>query len=267
KAVRQSLNLPASEAVAQHVVDLTADDLPALLRAVDGRTVRTAGGDVTLRTADAPIEQRDPPALDNFLQAISDPSIALLLLSLAGLAIFLELSNPGAILPGVVGVIAGLLALFALGMLPTNYAALGLILAAFLMFIAEIKVMSHGLLTAGGIIALLLGGALLVDPSQGYGGVSPVALVAISLTTGGLFAFIVQKGLRAQRRRATTGVEAMLGSLALVKTPLDPVGQVLIEGERWEAWSDEGPIPAGEHVRVRAVKGLRLEVGREGGGG
>jgi membrane-bound serine protease (ClpP class) len=262
KAVRESVNITAREAVELRVVDLVAGDLDSLLREVDGRRVRTGTGEVVLRTAGAAVERRDASGLEDFLQAISDPNIALLLLSLAGLAIFLELSNPGAILPGVVGVVAGLLALFALGMLPTNYAALGLIFAAFVMFILEIKVVSHGLLTVGGVLALALGGALLVDPSQGYGTVSPAVLGAVTLGTAAIFAFIVGKALRAQRRTVVAGVETLVGALGLVKTPIDPVGQVLVEGERWEAWTDGSPIPAGERVRVLAVDGLRVKVER-----
>jgi len=262
KAVRESVSVTASEAKALGVIELVAADLPDLLAQLDGRQVSLPGGATTLRTAGASIRQLDMGPVEQFLLNISDPNIALLLLSLSVTALLIELTNPGAILPGVVGGISLLLALFALGMLPVNYAALGLIFLAFILFILEVKIVSFGLLTVGGIVSMVLGALLLFNSASPELQVSRPLLAVLALGTGGTFFFILRAVRRAQLRRPTTGREGIVGRLAVVRTPLDPEGYVFLEGERWSALSEDGPIAEGEPVVVVEKQGFKLRVRR-----
>ncbi|MNX96772.1 hypothetical protein D3C86_1291110 [compost metagenome] len=198
--------------------------------------------------------------LERFLQAISDPSIALLLLNLGMLGLFLELSNPGLILPGVIGGICLLLAFYALGTLPINAAGVALIAFAFLLFIAELFVPSFGVLAIGGIVSLVLGALMLVTPGTPGFEVSRALIGVIALSCGLVMAGLVTMAVKAQRRKVTTGKAGMIGEIGQVRTELAPEGQVFVHGELWRAVSLEGPVPVGASVEVRGVENLKLYV-------
>lgn len=262
KAVRQSVSVTAAEAKRLAVIEVVAPDLQDLLVQLDGRQVSLASGKVTLATAGASIRQMDMGPIEQFLLNISDPNIALLLLSLSVTALLIELTNPGAILPGVVGGISLLLALFALGMLPVNYAALGLIFLAFILFILEVKIVSFGLLTVGGAVSMILGALLLINSASPELQVSRPLIGALTLGTAGTFFFILRAVRRAHGRRPATGRESLVGELAVVRSPLEPEGYVFVEGERWAAVSEDGPIPEGEPVIIVKKEGFKLRVRR-----
>ncbi|MBI6547152.1 MAG: nodulation protein NfeD [Cyanobacteria bacterium NC_groundwater_1444_Ag_S-0.65um_54_12] len=263
KAVRQSVSLSSDEALENRVIDVVAPDLAALLDRLEGRKVKLAAGPLTLRTKGLFVTRLEMSKLERFLFVISDPNIAFILLNLGMLGLFFELSNPGAVLPGVIGGICLLLAFFSLGMLPVNYAGVALILFAFLLFVADLFSPSHGVLTVGGVISLILGGFLLFSGSPLGIIVSRPLVLTVGLTTGGLFAACLALALRAQRRKVTTGREDLLGRTARVKVALNPEGQVFLEGERWQAHTLEGPIEEGAEVIVRDMQDLKLLVARK----
>ncbi|MBM3274921.1 MAG: nodulation protein NfeD [Candidatus Sericytochromatia bacterium] len=222
RAVRKSVSLSASEALEKKVIEVVAGDLTSLLKKIDGRKVKMAAGPLTLRTKDAPIARFDMTGMERLLYTITDPSIAFILLNLGMLGMFFELSNPGSVLPGVIGGICLLLAFFGLGMLPVNYAGVALILFAFLLFIAELFAPTHGVLTIGGVISLVLGGFVLMSGSQPGLEVSPSLIFTVAGSTGALFATCIALALRAQGRKPTTGREDLIGRHARVKEAVSP---------------------------------------------
>ena len=262
RAVRESVNVTASEAVQQGIVDLAAPDVRQLLEQANGRTVELAGTRTTLQTAGAPIERVEMGPFESFMHAISDPTIAYILLSLGSLGLMLELYNPGQVLPGVVGGLCLLLALYALGTLPVNYAGLLLIGFGFLLFVADIFSPTHGVLTAGGTIAFLLGSFLLFNTSDNaaYLRVSIPVILAMAAVLVGFFGFVVAAITRTRKRQVVTGREGLLGSRAVARTRLDPDGYVLLESELWRARSTARTVEPGESVRVLAIEGLALTV-------
>ncbi len=262
KAVRASVSVTEREAVKLKIVDLVADNLPDLLAKIDGRTVKTVKGTVTLQTKDAPIKKIEVKFRDRFLALISDPNIAYILMMIGMLGIFFELSNPGVILPGVLGGISLILAFFAFQSLPINWAGLLLILFGVALLIAEIKVVSHGVLTIGGVVAMLLGSMMLFDAPETGGllRVSWFVIVPAVASTAGLVIVGLSFGMRALYRKPTTGVSGMVGEIAVARTPLAPEGQVLVLGELWRAIAQNGPVAVGEKVEVVGVNGLTLTV-------
>lgn len=260
KAVRSSVSATEREAVKLRVVDLVADNMADLLTRIDGRTVKTVRGPVTLRTRDAVVVKIEVGFRDRVLAIISDPNVAYILMMIGMLGIFFELSNPGAVLPGVIGGISLILAFFAFQSLPVNWAGLLLILFGLVLLIAEIKVVSHGVLTIGGVVAMVLGSLMLYDAPETGLRISWLVIVPTVGVTAGLVVWAVSAGIRALYRRPTTGSEGMLGATGVVKEPLAPEGHVLVGGELWRAISPEGAIEAGEAVRVEAVDGLTLKV-------
>ena len=260
KAVRQSLNVPADEAVKLGVVDFESRDLDTLLTDLEGRQVSKGGQTYTLQTAHAGIERYDLSGFDELLQAVADPNLVYLLFLLAIIGIGFWVTHPGLVLPGVVGVIAGLLAALSLFNLPINIAGVLLILLAFLLFIIDLKAVTHGVLTTGGIIAMTLGGLLLIDTGFLAEGINIPLLLITVLVIAGIFFFILQKVITARRRPYAAGEESMLGAVGSVREPLDPSGMVFLQGALWQATSTSGPLPAGTKVRVVAVDGLRLRV-------
>ena len=262
RAVRDSISSNADEALRDRVVDVVAPDLGSLLRQVDGREVQLAVGRVTLRTADARPVNLEMNLIERFFLAITDPNVAYLLLTLAILAIYFELANPGAVLPGVIGGISLLLGLLALGMLPVNLVGLLLLAFAFLLFIAEIWVTSHGVLTIGGLISLVLGSLLLFNPGGPLFAVSLPVIIGVTLTMGAMMALTVGAIVRGQRRRPYTGLEALVGQVATARTVLNPAGLVFVNGELWDARSLDGRVEPGEEVKIEEVKGPTLLVRR-----
>lgn len=263
RAVREAANLTAADAYTQRVVDLIAVDIDDLLRQVDGRIVQMETGAATLRTANAPVRALDPHLGESFLQLIANPTLAYLLLSLGLLGLYLELSNPGALLPGVTGAILLITALFALGSLPVNWAGLLLIVLAFALFVADVWATSHGVLTLGGLVAFVLGSIMLINTGAGpLFQIVPSVIAAVVISMAAFTLFISSVALRDRHRRPATGREGLIGALAVARTRLDPDGMVFIEGERWQARSRAGPIDPGQPVRVLAVEGLALIVTR-----
>jgi len=262
KAVRASVSATEREAVKLKVVDLVADSVPDLLAKIDGRTVKTARGNVTLATKDAPVKLIEVRFRDRFLALITDPNIAYILMMVGMLGIFFELQNPGATLPGVIGGISLILAFFAFQSLPINWAGVLLILFGVALLIAEIKIASHGVLTVGGVVAMVLGSFMLYEaPEVGFR-VSWTVILPTVGATAGLVVWAVSAGVRAMLRSPVTGSSGMVGRLAVTRSVLGPEGQVQVDGEIWRAVSDGGAIAAGEQVRVMAVDGLTLTVSR-----
>lgn len=264
RAVRQSINATEQEALREGVVNLVVPDTTSLLEAVDQMQVDTAVGTVSLRTRGAPVERLEMNPVESFLHVIADPTIAFLLISIGSLGIIYEISSPGAILPGVVGGICLLLGFYALGTLPVNFAGLALIAFAFLLFVADVLAPTHGILTVGGIISLVLGAMILFNTPEAepWLRVSLQAIIAVALAAGGFFIFVVAAAARAHRRRPVTGREALLGSVGQARTRLDPEGMVFVAGELWTARAKDQPIAEGERVLVVGMEGLRLVVTR-----
>ncbi len=260
KAVREAVSATEQEALELKAIDMIAPDLDALVSQLDGRQVTMLGGAVvTLNTQGATINHIKMNAVEDFLYAISDPNIAYLLLSLAMLGIMVELSNPGLIFPGIIGAICLLMAFFSLGMLPVNYAGILLIVLAFGLFIAEVFTTSFGLLTAGGLTALILGSLILFKGGPLFQ-VNPWLIATISIIIGAFVAFVINKAIKAHRRQAFTGREELIGKAAVVKAALDPEGMVLFKGEHWTAVSEEGRVEPGEEVIINKVDSLKLYV-------
>jgi membrane-bound serine protease (ClpP class) len=270
KAVRQSVSITATEAVRLKVADLVADSLPDLLTRIDGRTVKTAKSTVMLATKDAPVKPIEIGFRDRFLNVITDPNVAYVLMMMGMLGLFFELSNPGVILPGVIGGISLILAFFALQSLPINYAGLLLILFGIVLLVAEIKIVSHGVLAIGGIVAMALGSLMLFDaPELGFR-ISWWVIGPTVAATAGLFLFVVGAGVRALARRPMLGASGLVGTLGVAREKLAPEGQVALHGEIWRAVAQGEPVDEGTTVRVVDVNGLTLTVvkaGHPGGGG
>lgn len=267
RAVRKSVSVSAEEAKRSKVIEVVASSLDELLRAIDGKTITTKAGKKTLKLKDASVLREPMQGIQKFLYTISDPNIAYLLLSLGMLALWAEFSNPGAILPGVVGSICILVALLGLGMLPVNYAGVALILAAFLMFLAELFVTSYGLLTIGGVIAFVLGSLILIRSDLPGIAVDRGLIATMALSIVLMLAILFRFVWQTQKRQPTTGQEGMIGMRAEVRQALKPKGSVFVDGALWSAVLEEGEAGVGEKVIVTAVNGLTLTVKKEGAHG
>ncbi|MCS7001740.1 MAG: nodulation protein NfeD, partial [Dehalococcoidia bacterium] len=259
RAVRNAASAGSLEAVQLGVVEFIAPDLASLLRQADGRVVSTPSGPRTIDVANAPIADTPMDLIEQFLLVITNPTIAAFLLAVAGLAIYFELANPGAIVPGVIGGIALIVGLFALGTLPVNWAAFALIVFGFALFFFETVVNSQGILGVGGLVAIGLGMALLINSSAPYLQVSRPAIVGFLFALGA--GLIVSTWLTWGTRRMApkTGARSMIGAIAVAKEDLNPRGMVLLDGELWEAVSDT-PVTAGSQVTVTGVSGLVVRV-------
>lgn len=261
-AVRQSVNVPADEAVQLKVVDFESRDLDTLFQALDGRQVVKGGRTYTMHTAHAAVYQLSLSGFDRFLEALVDPNIAYLLLLLAIIGIGFWVTHPGLVLPGVVGAIAALLAALSLFNLPVNLAGLFLIVVAVVLFVVDLKAPTHGVLTTGGVVAMAIGSLLLIDTGFLAEGVN-LGLILLTLALiGGTFAFILRKVIDARRRPYAAGEESLVGRTAQVRERLGPTGMVFIDGALWRATSRSGELEVGAPVRVVAVRGLELLVER-----
>jgi membrane-bound serine protease (ClpP class) len=259
KAVRQSVSITEREAVKLNVVDLIADSIPELLAKIDGRTVKTTKGTVTLSTKDAVVKPIEIGVRDRFLNIITDPNVAYVLMMLGTLGLIFELSNPGAVLPGVIGGISLILAFFAFQSLPINFAGVLLILFAIVLFIAEVKVVSHGVLAIGGVVAMALGSLMLYDEPESGFRVSWLVIIPTVAVTAGIFLFALTAGVRALSRPPQLGAEALVGATGTASGPLTPEGQIKLQGEIWRAVADR-PVSDGAPVRVVGIEGLTLRV-------
>jgi membrane-bound serine protease (ClpP class) len=281
QAVRRSISLTETQAVSQHVVDLSARDLGDLLSAVEGRTVTTQAGPLVIHSAAAEVRRFRTNIIDRFLGFLVNPDIAYILLVLGIFGVIFEISSPGAIAPGVAGAIALVMAFISFGNLPTNIGGIVFILLSIVLFIVDLKTPTHGLLTAGGVVAFVLGSFLLFPPGRAQArapavtGMPPLAGVHVSVVTivvmtvlvVAFFVFVLGKGILAQSRRISFGVESLVGSGGVAVTDIAPEGLVQSSGERWSARSDEGPIRAGERVEIVGREGLCLLVRRAKEGG
>jgi membrane-bound serine protease (ClpP class) len=280
QAVRRSISLTETQAVSQHVVDLSARDLGNLLSAADGRTVTTQAGPLVIHSAAAEVRRFHRSIIDWLLGFLVNPDVAYILLVLGIFGIIFEISSPGAIAPGVVGAIALLMAFISFGNLPTNIGGIVFIILSIVLFIVDLKTPTHGLLTAGGVVAFVLGSFLLFPPGRAptpprataIPSLAPVhvsvgAIVVMTVLVVAFFVFVLGKGILAQSRRISFGAEALAGSRGVAVTDIAPEGLVQSSGERWSARSDEGPIRAGERVEIVGREGLCLLVRRAQEGG
>ncbi|HVE71459.1 MAG TPA: nodulation protein NfeD [Thermoanaerobaculia bacterium] len=260
--VREAKAFTEDEALAQKLIEVIAADVPSLLRWADGKTVRRFNGTKSvLRVANKPIVDYAMTTRQRLLSWIMDPNIAFLLLVLGAMALFAEFKTPGAILPGVVGLIAILLAVFALNLLPTRYAALALIVAAFVLFALEAKFTSYGILGAGGVVCMILGALMLVDGPIPELRVKLITALVVSIPLGVIAVFLMTLVLRAHKHPVMSGVEAMIGEVGVARTAVGPDGKVFVHGELWNA-SAASEIAEGSRVRVKDVDGLRVIVER-----
>ena len=260
QAVRNSVNINAEDAVKLHVADLEIADPAALMNAIDGRSLPRTSGTLVLHTAGASIEDFPMPYWQVFLNALIDPTVAALLFLLAAYGIITELTSPGAILPGVVGGIAAVLALVSLANLPVNIAGALMMLLALILFLADLKVNTHGILSFGGVLALILGMAFLINTGPVGLGVNPIVIFGSAAITFAFFVFFVDRILRSRRRQVLTGADALVGALGETREELSPEGLVFVRGALWKAVASNGRIPAGTTVRVVGRQGLQLEV-------
>jgi len=259
KAVRKSVSVTAEEALRLRVIDYVAPDVESLLNQTDGKEVILASGKTTLKTKGAVVNRKKMGFRERVLTTISDPNIAYLLMLIGLAGLYFEFAHPGAVIPGVVGGISLILAFFALQTLPVNYAGVLLILLAIILFIAEVKVVSHGILTIGGIVSLILGSLILYespDPALRVSlGVMVPAIVLVSL----FFVAVISLAVKAQLRKPETGMEGMVGKEGVAITAIHQAGKVLVGGEYWNAESERG-ISEGSRIKVLGMKGLKLIV-------
>jgi membrane-bound serine protease (ClpP class) len=268
KAVRESVSITERDALKLKVVDVVADSMPDLLAKIDGREIRTPKGRVILATRGASVHALEIGWRDRFLNVITDPNVAYVLMMLGMLGLFFELSNPGVILPGIVGGISIILAFYAFQSLPINYAGLLLILFGIVLLIAEIKIVSYGVLAIGGIISMALGSLLLYEETEiGFRISWGVILPTVGLTAG-VFLVVLTVGMRALARRPMLGELGLVGQTGVAREALAPSGQVTVQGEIWRAVAEDAPVDAGASVRIVGVEGLTLRVVKsvEGGG-
>jgi len=258
-AVVKSVSISAEEAMRLNVIDLVAADVKALVLAVDGREVQVASGSVTLKTGNLQIVYHEMNPRQKFLDIISSPNVAYILMMIGMVGLYFELSNPGLVLPGVIGAISLILALYAMQTLPINYAGLLLILFGVILFIAEISIMSYGLLSVSGVISLFLGSTMLIDSDDPALQISRAILYPTLGMTVVLSVGIVVLATRTRNLKKLGGMDGMIGETGLVKDALNPVGRVQVHGELWEAEA-EGPVAEGETVRVDSVAGLKIKV-------
>jgi membrane-bound serine protease (ClpP class) len=259
-AVRQSLSITENEALKEGVIDLIAADLPTLLAKCDGRTVDLPSGPTVLHTKGATLVPHATPFKYRFLGWLANPNTAYLLMLLGVYGLIFELANPGAIFPGVAGAIALVLAAFALGMLPFNATGIALIVLALALFVVDLFVPTHGILTSGGVVAFTIGSIMLFDvPDAMDFGISWQILIPATVATTAFFVFAVGLGLKAQRRRTVTGQGGLLGEVGRARTNLAPMGKVFLHGEIWNARAT-AHIAVNEPVRVVAVRGMELDV-------
>lgn len=267
QAVRESVSATDQEALELNLIDLVAPNLGSILEQIDGQTVQTAAGSVTLRVANAPRHEASMTFPERFLHVILDPNFAFILLSIGSIGIIAELYNPGALIPGITGVISLILAFFALGNLPTNWAGVGLIVLALILFIAELNTETNGVLAVGGIVAFLLGGLILFRPFQTGSPALPDVQVSpwlIAVTTGSMAAFtllVIRQMFLVRKSPLLTGYEQYIGQTAQVRHDLHPNGRVWFQGQMWFARTQSGQeIVAGKHARIVGVENLTLIV-------
>lgn len=259
-AVRESKSWTDQEALQQKLIDFVAKDQDDLFRQIDGRSIkRFDGKQLTLHLVGKPVEELQMTLKQRILDFLVDPNIAFLVFAVGALALYAELNHPGAVLPGVVGIVFILLALFALNLLPTRYASFTLIVGAFVLFALEAKFATHGVLGLGGIALLTIGGLLLVDGPIPEMRVRLWTALGVSIPLGLITIFLMTVALRARRNKIVTGEQGMVGAVGEARTEIDPEGKVFVLGELWNAHAPTR-VGQGQQVVVRKVEGLQLEV-------
>jgi len=259
-AVRQSKSFTDQEALSQKLIDYVAPSEEDLFKQLQGKQVkRFSGQTITLNLVGDPVRPFDMTLKQHILAYLMDPNVAFILLAVGALALYAEFNHPGAVVPGTVGIVFILIAIFALNLLPTRFAAVVLIFASFILFALEAKFAAHGVLAIGGIVTLTLGGLLLVDAPIPEMRVHLLTALAVSIPLGIITVFLMSIALKARANKVVTGVQGLIGEIGLTQSALSPQGKVFIHGELWDAISSAN-IPAGEPVVVRQVKGLQLSV-------
>ncbi|HJX03826.1 MAG TPA: nodulation protein NfeD [Dehalococcoidia bacterium] len=260
-AVRESKSFTAEQALQSNLIDFIAEDIDDLLAQIDGKEVTLAENTiVVLNTLNVSVFRVEMTPVEDFVKTISNPNIAYILLSLATIGLFVEITNPGLIFPGVAGGICLIISLYALGSLNAYWAGLLFIFLAFGMFIAEIFTSTFGILTGGGIISLVAGSLLLFINNPPSLQINPAVIIIVVILIAAFFVFVIGMIVRGQKRKVETGEEGLLGKVATVKTRLSPKGMVLVEGELWNAALEEGVAEEGDEVTVIKVEGLKLIV-------
>jgi len=261
-AVRQSVSITETEALQNKVINIIANDDRDLLNKIDNTTVQVANESKTLHTKNAHIEVLEMGFAEKMLNLLSDPNIAYILMMLGFYGLLFELYSPGAIFPGIVGAICLILAFYAMQTLPVNYAGLALVILGVILFLLEIKVVSHGMLTIGGIVSLVLGSIILFQDTS-MGGAVKVSLsiiITVAAASTLFFLFVVGAGLKAQRAKPISGMEGMIGEVGETLNTLNPAGTIRVRGEMWNAESVSGIIEVQQKVRVTAMQNLKLYV-------
>jgi membrane-bound serine protease (ClpP class) len=261
-AVRTSVAITEQEALEKNVINLIAVTEKDLLTEVDGKQIQLGNGSKILHTKNATVETLEMGFFQKVLSRISDPNIAYIIMMLGFYGLLFELFSPGAIFPGIIGVICLILAFYSMSSMPVNYAGLALIIFGIILFLLEIKVISHGMLAVGGTLSVLLGSMILfrTSPVENFVSLSWSVIFSVTAFSVLFFLFIITIGLRAQRAKPVSGENAMIGQTALTLTPLDPRGQVTLMGEIWSAASLSEKINSNEKVIVKEVKELTLYV-------
>ncbi len=260
QSVRESVSISAQEALDLSVIDLIADNTESLLQQLDGYKYIRDGETQTFHGTDAVLKLVEMDWRQKVLNALSNPNIAYLLMMLGIVGIFFEISQPGVVFPGAIGAIAILLALFAFSSLPVNYVGVLLILLAVVLFILEVKVVSYGMLSIGGIIAMAFGSLMLIDSSEPYLQISRAVIAATVTVSAGFFLLATGMVIRTQRRQVTSGKEGMVGEIGEAIDAINSKGMVFVHGEYWQACSNQ-PIPAGGAIEiVQVMDGLKLKV-------
>ena len=262
EAVRKSLSITENEAIEKKVIDLIAKDADDLLNQIDGKTLDVNSGVKMIHSKGARVVTIEMGFAERILDTLSDPNIAYILLLLGMYGVLFELYNPGSILPGMIGFICLILAFYTMHTLPINYAGLALIIFAIILFLLEIKITSHGVLTLGGVISLLLGSMMLIrtDSTLEFVKISWSVILSAVTISALFFLFVIGVGLRALRLKPVTGIEGLIGEIGESLETLDPMGTVWVHGERWRAESVTGKINKGEKVRVAEINNLKLRV-------
>lgn len=258
-AVRRSVSITENEALKLKVIDVIAENKDKLLGLLNGREIMTSSGKVRLDTKGVSIEELPMGLRHRILNALSNPNVAYILMILGIYGLFFELASPGAILPGVVGAICLILAFYAFQTLPVNYAGLALIILGVILFIAEIKIVSYGLLSVAGVIAMVLGSIMLMNTDVPFLKISWLVILPAVLLTAIFFVFAVGMAVKAHKRKPVSGIEGLEGETGEAYTDIDSEGKVFIHGEIWNAKSEEA-IMKGEKVKIVSADGMWLVV-------
>jgi len=258
-AVRESASYTAEEALKTGLVDLMADDLDDLIEQVSGKEIRRFDGTtVVLDLAEPIIFQIEPSFADRLFSVLANPNVVYLLMALGALGLYVEITHPGGILPGVIGVVGLVVGLYSISVLPVSWAGVALIFVALMLFLLEVKVASYGLLTIGGLICFVLGSLMLFDAPIPDMRVSLGVILPTAIVLAGVTAFLLNRVVRAHRLRPMTGEEGLVGEVGTALSDIDPTGKVLVHGEYWDARSVTTAIASGARVRVVAVVGSKL---------